>query len=136
PSARKCADNWLAWPGVRDAEAYRAAQRTPGVSVPVRGATQRARSSSAAESDRPNIVTIMVDDMRADELAGPWMQHTRQLIADQGVRFANSFSPLPLCGPARASFLTGKYAHNTGVRANTNPSSMQRLDDTNTLPVW
>ncbi|MDN5853534.1 MAG: sulfatase [Actinomycetia bacterium] len=88
-------------------------------------------------SDRPNVLVFMVDDMRADELSGPWMHQTRDLIQNAGVTFTNSFSPLPLCGPARASFLTGKYAHNTGIRLNNDPSSaFNRLDDANALPVW
>jgi len=87
--------------------------------------------------DRPNVVVFMVDDMRADELTGPWMRQTRDLIQGAGVTFTNSFSPLPLCGPARASFLTGKYAHNTGIRLNMKPSSaFNRLDDDDALPVW
>ena len=87
--------------------------------------------------ERPNVLLFMVDDMRADELSGPWMRQTRSLIQDPGVTFANSFSPLPLCGPARASFLTGRYAHNTGIRMNKVPSSaFDQLDDDNTLPVW
>ncbi|UYM07894.1 sulfatase family protein [Solicola gregarius] len=103
--------------------------------------TGKARPAPVAEpgpsGEQPNIVVFMVDDMRADELNGPWMRHTRSLIKAQGVDFVNSFSPIPLCGPARASFLTGKYSHNTGVRTNMSPrSSFDQLDDSNTLPVW
>ena len=32
--------------------------------------------------------------------------------------FANSFVNFSLCSPSRASFLTGKAAHNTGIKAN------------------
>ncbi|MEZ5114123.1 MAG: sulfatase-like hydrolase/transferase [Nocardioidaceae bacterium] len=38
--------------------------------------------------------------------------------------FANSFSPYPLCRPARASFLTGQYAHNHGVLATEAPRGL------------
>lgn len=83
------------------------------------------------------MVLFMVDDMRADEMSGPWMRQTRAQIQSQGVTFSNSFSPLPLCGPARASFLTGKYAHNTGIRMNREPATaFERLDEGNALPVW
>ncbi len=37
------------------------------------------------------------------------MPKTRALLADAGVTFENSFSPYPLCCPARSSFLTGLY---------------------------
>ncbi|UYM04365.1 sulfatase family protein [Solicola gregarius] len=89
-----------------------------------------------AASRRPNILTIMVDDMRADEIRGPWMKHTRNLIGKRGATFRNSFAPYPLCGPARASFLTGKYSHNHGVRDNTKPSAFRRLHDGNTVATW
>ena len=36
----------------------------------------------------------------------------------EGVRFDNAFVSYPLCTPFRASFLTGKYAHATGVLTN------------------
>ncbi|HET8560231.1 MAG TPA: sulfatase-like hydrolase/transferase [Marmoricola sp.] len=62
---------------------------------------------------RPDIVLIMVDDMRDDDLR--FMPHTRRLIRDQGVRFVNAFSPYPWCCPARASVLSGLYTHNHGV---------------------
>lgn len=64
------------------------------------------------------------------------MRKTRRLIQDDGVVFRNSFSPSPVCGPARASFFSGRYAHNTGVRTNRSPSAFNTFDDRNTLPVW
>jgi len=39
-------------------------------------------------------------------------------IAKEGVRFENMFVTNALCGPSRASFLTGKYSHNHGLRRN------------------
>ena len=91
---------------------------------------------AAKPQGRPNILTIMVDDMRADELRGPWMKNTRALIGQRGANFRNSFAPYPLCGPARSSFLTGKYSHNHGVRENSDPSAFKRFNDTNTVATW
>jgi N-acetylglucosamine-6-sulfatase len=85
---------------------------------------------------QPNIVVIMTDDMRADDIHGPWMRKTRELLGKQGVRFANTFVPLPLCCPARSSFLTGQYPHNHGVWAHVKPWGFPALDDSETLPVW
>ncbi|MGE5719480.1 MAG: sulfatase [Nocardioidaceae bacterium] len=81
--------------------------------------------------DRPNIVVIMTDDMRADELA--WMPNVQRLIEDRGVRFANAFSQHPLCCPARASFLTGQYTHNHGVWSNSPDYGITALDDSSTV---
>src|SRR4051794_2789350 len=83
---------------------------------------------------RPNVLVIMTDDARNDELR--FMPHVRHLIGDQGVRFTNAFSPQPLCCPARASFLTGEYSHNHHVWSQAPPYGFQALDDRSTLPVW
>ena len=64
------------------------------------------------------------------------MPHVRHLIGDQGVTFTNTFSPQPLCCPARASFLTGEYSHNHHVWSHAPPYGFQALHDGSTLPVW
>ena len=84
--------------------------------------------------DRPNVLVVMTDDMRDDDLR--FMPHVRHLIGDQGVRFTNTFSPQPLCCPARASFVTGQYSHNHGVWSHVPPYGFQALHDGQTLPVW
>jgi arylsulfatase A-like enzyme len=85
----------------------------------------------ALPDDRPNIVVIMTDDMREDELQ--WMPNVRRLVEDRGVRFVNSFSPYPLCCPARASFLTGQYTHNHEVWSNNVRYGFGALDDRSTV---
>ncbi len=70
----------------------------------------------------PNIVMIMVDDL--DLTTTPFwdaMPQTRALVADQGIEFTNAFATDPTCCPARATMLTGRYPHNTGVFDNTSP---------------
>jgi N-acetylglucosamine-6-sulfatase len=89
---------------------------------------------SGLGAERPNIVLIMTDDMRADELQ--WMPRTRRLLARSGVRFTNSFAPHPVCCPARASTLTGQYTHNHGVYAVRRPWGFQSFADSETLAGW
>ena len=84
--------------------------------------------------DRPNILVLMTDDMRDDDLR--FMPHVRELIGDEGVRFTNMFSPQPLCCPSRASFATGLYSHNHHVWSHVEPFGFHALDDRRTLPVW
>ncbi|AMY07189.1 Choline-sulfatase [Luteitalea pratensis] len=84
-------------------------------------------SSRPAPSRRPNIVMVLVDDMRWDDMraAGhPFIDtpHMDRLARD-GARFTNAFATTPLCSPSRASFLTGQYAHTTGIIDNTARSS-------------
>lgn len=80
---------------------------------------------------RPNIVVVMMDDMRWDEL--PYAPTVNSMITDRGMSFANSYSPFPLCCPARASFLLGKYAHNHGVISTDYPYGFGSLDDSRTV---
>jgi N-acetylglucosamine-6-sulfatase len=75
---------------------------------------------SAQPSVRPNIVFILVDDLRWDEIDYPFVKiPSIQRIAREGVRFTNAFVTTPLCSPSRACFLTGQYAHKHGVIDNT-----------------
>jgi N-acetylglucosamine-6-sulfatase len=83
---------------------------------------------------RPNIVVIMADDMRDDEVK--YMPNVERLIGEEGVRFDNMFSPQPLCCPARASFLSGMYTHNHKVWSHADPFGFRAFDDDQTLPVW
>jgi arylsulfatase A-like enzyme len=77
----------------------------------------------AATASRPNIVFILMDDQRWDDLgyAGhPFVQTPNiDRLAHEGVRFNHAFVTTPLCSPSRASFLTGQYAHTHGVIDNT-----------------
>jgi len=68
---------------------------------------------------RPNVVFILTDDQRWDQLscAGHPFLKTPNLdrIAAEGARFRNMFVTTSLCSPSRASFLSGLYAHSHGV---------------------
>lgn len=81
-----------------------------------------AAALAASVPERPNIVFILVDDMRFDELrctAHPFAEtpHADRL-AQEGANFQNAFVTTPLCSPSRACFLTGTYAHTNGVLNN------------------
>ncbi len=71
---------------------------------------------------RPNIVYFMTDDQawHAMSCAGSKVIKTPNMdrIANEGVMFTNAFVTNSLCQPSRATCLTGKYSHTTGVRTN------------------
>ena len=71
------------------------------------------------QTRRPNIIVVLVDDMRWDEFgqAGHNFIKTPHIdrLAKEGVTFKNAFATTPLCSPSRASFLTGQYAHSNGI---------------------
>jgi hypothetical protein len=91
-------------------------------------------TAKAKETERPNVLMIMVDDMRTDELQ--WMPNVQKYLAKKGATFANGFASFPLCCPARASVLTGLYPHNHGVWSHKPPWGFSSLDDHDTVPVW
>ena len=85
------------------------------------------RNSGQVSDPRPNIVFILVDDLRWDELgcAGhPYIKTPNiDRIAAEGAMFRNAFMTTPLCSPSRASFLTGQYAHTNGITDNVDRSA-------------
>ena len=79
--------------------------------------------SGADSTTRPNIIFILIDDLRWDEVDYPFVKIPNiQRIAREGVRFRNAFVTTPLCSPSRASYLTGQYAHKHGITDNTDHS--------------
>jgi arylsulfatase A-like enzyme len=70
----------------------------------------------------PNVVFMISDDFRWDLLGleGHPFVRTPHLdaLARDGAAFRNAFVTTSLCSPSRASFLTGRYAHQHGVRDN------------------
>ncbi len=87
-------------------------------------------------SNGPNIVLILADDMRYDEM--PHLPLTGSLIGPESVKFLNYFVSTPLCCPSRASMLTGLHAHNTGVYQNYGPSNAgaPAFKDSSTIATW
>ena len=85
--------------------------------------TRQGPSPAPAPPRRPNIVMVLVDDMRWDEMrvAGHPFIETPHMdrLAREGARFTNAFATTPLCSPSRASFLTGQYPHTNGIIDNT-----------------
>jgi N-acetylglucosamine-6-sulfatase len=77
-------------------------------------------SSAAREAEgataKPNIVFILADDMRKDDLR--YMPKTRSVLGDKGMSFSNAFVSNALCCPTRATIMRGQYSHNTGVWTN------------------
>ncbi len=67
----------------------------------------------------PNILVVVLDDVRFDDFgfAGHPFVRTPNFdrVANEGMRFGNAFTPIPLCSPNRACILTGKYAHSHGI---------------------
>lgn len=91
-----------------------------------------------SDSARLNVVVILTDDQSFDSIPRsvpvmPYLQARALDPADHWVVFTRAFVNTPLCCPSRATMLTGRYPHHTGVRGNDDGAL---LDETETLAAW
>jgi len=91
-----------------------------------RTALQLMAAPLAPATRRPNIIFVLGDDVRWDDLGctgHPFVKtpHIDRLAAE-GACFRNAFVTTPICSPSRASFLTGLYASAHGIVDNTDRS--------------
>src|SRR5437764_7421167 len=88
-------------------------RRLPFILVSLFGAATQEKSV------KPNFVIMMCDDQRWDamSLAGNTVLKTPNMdrIGREGIVFRNAFVINSLCGPSRATILTGTYSHTNGV---------------------
>ena len=71
---------------------------------------------------RPNILFLCTDQQsnRALSCTGNPHLHTPHMdaLAASGVRFEQAYCAAPVCGPSRASLVTGRMPHETGMLVN------------------
>lgn len=71
-----------------------------------------------AKPEQPNIVFIVTDDHSYQTLSaydGRFIETPNlDRIAEDGVKFVNSFVANSICAPSRATLLTGKHSHMNG----------------------
>jgi arylsulfatase A-like enzyme len=71
---------------------------------------------------RPNILFVFTDDHASHAISayGSKLNQTPNIdrIANEGMRFDNCFCGNSLCGPSRATILTGKHSHLNGFIGN------------------
>lgn len=89
------------------------------------------RAATAPGLPRPNVVLIQTDDQTLAQLYATIktpaglrarvMPNTLDLIGRRGVTFNNYYVSYPLCCPSRTTLLSGRYAHDSGVRSNDPP---------------
>lgn len=82
--------------------------------------------NNALVPTRPNIVIIISDDhaYQAISAYGSSMMHTPNIdrIANEGALFNRAYVTNSICGPSRATILTGKYSNKNGFKDNEHSS--------------
>ena len=73
----------------------------------------------ALANEKPNVLLISVDDLNdwVGCLGGHPQAKTPNIdrVAKMGTLFTNAHCQSPVCGPSRASMMTGRYPHTTGL---------------------
>lgn len=88
--------------------------------------------AQARIATRPNVLFILTDDQRGDQLRR--MPTVKSELLAEGVSFSNALVPNAVCCPSRTSFLTGNYSHTTGVWGNRAPDGgFTSFDDSVTM---
>jgi hypothetical protein len=92
-------------------------------------------AASRSPSPAPDIVLILTDDQRWDELGQ--MPNVRRLLIDRGIRFTNGFVVNSICCPSRSTILTGQYSHSTGVyKTGGAYGGYKAFRDASTVATW
>jgi iduronate 2-sulfatase len=83
--------------------------------------TSAVATSLIAAEQRPNVLFIVSDDLTA--CLGSYGNKTCRTphldrLAAEGVRFNRAYCQYPVCGPSRASFMSGLYPNRTGMLGN------------------
>ena len=78
--------------------------------------------SGLEEADRPNIIYILVDDMGYGDLGSYGQKHIKtpnlDRMADEGMRFTAHYAGSTVCGPSRATLMTGLHTGHSPIRGN------------------
>ncbi len=101
----------------------------PGETDPVRG---------PGRNQTKNVLLIVCDDLNTHVSPSgyaPIVSPAMDQFASQAITFDRAFCQYPVCGPSRASMLSGLYPESTGILNNTDDIRSQR-PNTITMPLW
>lgn len=80
---------------------------------------------TSASDDRPNLLVVVTDDQRFDQLGCAGHPHLETPVLDglaaEGVRFTNAFVTTSICAASRASLMTGRREGRHGYTFGTPP---------------
>lgn len=76
--------------------------------------------TGAIEAPRPNVILVMVDDLRVLDASHlpPAVTPNLERLRARGMSFERAYVQVPVCNPGRTSFLTGLRPDSTGVQDN------------------
>lgn len=97
-------------------------------------------SSVEAQTERPNFVWVMIEDVSSDYLsiynsAGAKTPNVERMAQD-GIIFENAYSNAPVSSAARSTIMTGCYANRLGVGFHRRIQSVDLPSDLNIFPYY
>jgi len=96
-------------------------------------------SCGAANGRAPNVVILYTDDLGNGDVGCYGCKDIRtpsiDALAASGVRFTNYYTPAPICAPARAAMLSGRYPRRAGMSNTQNIRSAPNSPGLNTEEV-
>lgn len=112
---------------------------TANIGAAINGVRGQAVLTVIERDPRPNIIVIMTDDQRIDQLA--FMPQLQHWLVQGGLSFGRFFVTTGTCCPSRASFLRGQYAHNHQTLNNLPPAGSflhfrDLGNEASTLATW
>lgn len=88
-------------------------------SLPCLTGAQPIANTGSDANNRPNVIVVVVDDLRFDEFGAgghPYLETPHiDRLATEGVMFSSAFHAVSLCSPNRASIFTGQYPSRHGI---------------------
>ena len=91
--------------------------QSPGAHRPPEMVVPETPTHEATSTPPLNVLFIVADDLRVDGAFNAPVVRTPNIdrLAAKGTRFLQAYNQFPLCGPSRASFLTGLRPNSTRV---------------------
>src|SRR6516165_7786171 len=78
----------------------------------------QAKASAPPDSQAPNVLLIVVDDLGYGDLGCYGSKQIRSpgidRLAREGVRLTDCYANAPICSPSRAALMTGNYPQRAG----------------------
>ena len=92
-----------------------------------------ALSVKAEAKVQPNVIFVLVDDLGSAELGcfGNTFNETPNIdkLAQQGIRFPNTYTAQTVSSPTRAALMTGLYPARTGISDYLRPDDSKHLSE-------
>jgi arylsulfatase A-like enzyme len=139
---------WHRWPGrlARALLPHAAASAVPvgavasamlllamGPAAAPSSATPSTAAPTGGASNRPNVLILAADSLRADRIDPRITPHFAKL-AERAIRFDHAYVSLPRTFPSWVTLLTGRYPHHHGIRSMF-PRWEERAKDFDALPA-